>query len=125
MFGTKTIVNQILGVFADNPDAGLISPAYFYVLRNQPNYGLNYDNYERLYMALFGNIPEETCPDYPAGSFFWARTKMLEPLFELDLQIEDFDEEDGQVDGTIAHACLLYTSPSPRDQRGSRMPSSA
>ena len=24
-----------------------------------------------------------------------------------------------------ANACLLYTSPSPRDQRGSRMPSSA
>ena len=24
-----------------------------------------------------------------------------------------------------AHDCLLYTSPSPRDQRGSRMPSSA
>ena len=23
------------------------------------------------------------------------------------------------------HGCLLYTSPSPRDQRGSRMPSSA
>ena len=23
------------------------------------------------------------------------------------------------------HICLLYTSPSPRDQRGSRMPSSA
>ena len=31
-------------------------------------------------------------------------------------------------DRTIVHhltACLLYTSPSPRDQRGSRMPSSA
>ena len=26
---------------------------------------------------------------------------------------------------TQAEACLLYTSPSPRDQRGSRMPSSA
>ena len=26
---------------------------------------------------------------------------------------------------TPAHTCLLYTSPSPRDQRGSRMPSSA
>ena len=29
---------------------------------------------------------------------------------------------------TLAHSgllCLLYTSPSPRDQRGSRMPSSA
>ena len=26
---------------------------------------------------------------------------------------------------TISDPCLLYTSPSPRDQRGSRMPSSA
>ena len=26
---------------------------------------------------------------------------------------------------TKVQACLLYTSPSPRDQRGSRMPSSA
>ena len=36
------------------------------------------------------------------------------------------------IDGALArkydvkkNACLLYTSPSPRDQRGSRMPSSA
>ena len=27
--------------------------------------------------------------------------------------------------GAIFGLCLLYTSPSPRDQRGSRMPSSA
>ena len=27
--------------------------------------------------------------------------------------------------GTIIHSCLLYTSPSPRDKRQSRMPSSA
>ena len=26
---------------------------------------------------------------------------------------------------TVSQPCLLYTSPSPRDQRGSRMPSSA
>ena len=30
--------------------------------------------------------------------------------------------EDGKIE---AIGCLLYTSPSPRDQRGSRMPSSA
>ena len=29
------------------------------------------------------------------------------------------------VINTVASGCLLYTSPSPRDQRGSRMPSSA
>ena len=37
-------------------------------------------------------------------------------------------EEDGLllfIFATIGMTCLLYTSPSPRDQRGSRMPSSA
>ena len=28
-------------------------------------------------------------------------------------------------EATLSYYCLLYTSPSPRDQRGSRMPSSA
>ena len=31
----------------------------------------------------------------------------------------------GRIKSAIKTACLLYTSPSPRDQRGSRMPSSA
>ena len=35
----------------------------------------------------------------------------------------DDDKEDGE--GGEPRGCLLYTSPSPRDQRGSRMPSSA
>ena len=30
-----------------------------------------------------------------------------------------------QSEKGLANYCLLYTSPSPRDQRGSRMPSSA
>ena len=29
------------------------------------------------------------------------------------------------INAAMSEACLLYTSPSPRDQRGSRMPSSA
>ena len=33
--------------------------------------------------------------------------------------------EIGIPDGATSGSCLLYTSPSPRDQRGSRMPSSA
>ena len=33
--------------------------------------------------------------------------------------------EEGTWDGQSVFTCLLYTSPSPRDQRGSRMPSSA
>ena len=32
---------------------------------------------------------------------------------------------DNGVGNALSNVCLLYTSPSPRDQRGSRMPSSA
>ena len=34
-------------------------------------------------------------------------------------------EEDPAIVERLVGLCLLYTSPSPRDQRGSRMPSSA
>ena len=34
-------------------------------------------------------------------------------------------EKIGKEDHSVSKVCLLYTSPSPRDQRGSRMPSSA
>ena len=42
------------------------------------------------------------------------------------VSIEDgLDEQDWDGWADLTKACLLYTSPSPRDQRGSRMPSSA
>ena len=46
----------------------------------------------------------------------------------LSVTIFDAPPDNMLVQGlyeTQADACLLYTSPSPRDQRGSRMPSSA
>ena len=35
------------------------------------------------------------------------------------------DQDKNEAYATLYTVCLLYTSPSPRDQRGSRMPSSA
>ena len=35
------------------------------------------------------------------------------------------DKAIGETRAAVYEGCLLYTSPSPRDQRGSRMPSSA
>ena len=48
--------------------------------------------------------------------------------FEILILSEDgsgFDQITNALDGSTLYSCLLYTSPSPRDQRGSRMPSSA
>ena len=47
-------------------------------------------------------------------------------LLEADQQIPDNLAELGRLtQDPNANICLLYTSPSPRDQRGARMPSSA
>ena len=42
--------------------------------------------------------------DFPAGTMFWARTKALRKFFAPGLTFEDFPPEQGQNDGTIAHA---------------------
>ena len=46
---------------------------------------------------------------------------------QLEVVIPDLPHDQAQALADAAHkvCCLLYTSPSPRDQRGSRMPSSA
>ena len=46
-----------------------------------------------------------------------AKEKVLEEINEL---IEAVEQDSNKI-----HDCLLYTSPSPRDKRQSRMPSSA
>ena len=49
-------------------------------------------------------------------------------LARLDKMVpwrESFDRHGEGNSASHIKACLLYTSPSPRDQRGSRMPSSA
>ena len=48
-------------------------------------------------------------------------------VFERRLTVNDYIERSGGIalKADKNRICLLYTSPSPRDQRGSRMPSSA
>ena len=65
------------------------------------------------------DVPDTAChwyitaPDSTMGEgFSWANA----PWFSVE-GLRDI--------GELHNTCLLYTSPSPRDQRGSRMPSSA
>ena len=54
----------------------------------------------------------------------------VDAVHEYSRQFDKWDPDsfvlsEDEIQECIAQVCLLYTSPSPRDQRGSRMPSSA
>ena len=82
-----------------------------------------------------------TGPSPPGSGVFMALPRSNELKWNLDRFLPDDgvmrvsirawrssdnpDEDASLRLGLSAHTCLLYTSPSPRDQRGSRMPSSA
>ena len=68
-------------------------------------------------MIKFGRFPDKTVPQLGAEAALMA-------LDDCGLQIQDME---ALYCGNLgqASACLLYTSPSPRDRTRSRMPSSA
>lgn len=104
MLGSYSIVDSILEMFCSDKALGLVGPCYHWTLADQPNYGKNISSIQELYRRLGSQsqLPD-SCPDYPAGSFFWSRTSILERLFDIGLTWEDFPEENGLVDGTHAH----------------------
>ena len=61
-------------------------------------------------------------PKYPYRIVIIMGILTIPPIGATQLGWYLYDQQTGFDYGMI---CLLYTSPSPRDQRGSRMPSSA
>lgn len=101
--GSAEKVNDIFDLFK-NGNAGLIYPD---IQEEVPTIAYSWLANEGLGRQLFeeydlGDMPSVF--NYPAGSFFWARTDALRPLFEKGYTYEDFPREQGQTDGTLAHA---------------------
>ena len=66
--------------------------------------------------------------DIPVLGNFYTKHEVDQMIADALEEARRIDEESMRKhnrDATIISICLLYTSPSPRDQRGSRMPSSA
>lgn len=117
---------QIISSFIEDPSLGLISPDG----HTQPMsyyWGANEQRVNSLLnqIGVSGkNLARET---FVSGSMFWVRLESLRPLLDADLTPSDFDDEDGQIDGTLAHAterifsfCVrsagYKTSSAPEDQ---------
>jgi hypothetical protein len=102
ILGAPDIVGGILKRFENDPRLGLVT-AWNY-LRKGP-LELNNPNYEKVRQIAvcmgLENIPPYV---FPAGTMFWARAKALVPLLDAGITREEFPDEQGQRDGTAAHA---------------------
>ena len=80
------------------------------------------------------SLETRECPKCQAtwigGQHYWYTGKKGNELDLAGLVCNNHGDETcinpcAGMEGGVTWDCLLYTSPSPRDQRGSRMPSSA
>lgn len=98
-------VSNVLGVFSQYPEVGMVFPETYRPLKDWIEWGANQSKVEEIMHRLCDGYPEmPDSPEFPAGNMFWARCDSIMDLVDLDWSVEDFDVESGQVDGTTAHA---------------------
>lgn len=110
MFGTSDYILNIINLFADNENLGLISPPpphhgdyYFTQGRDWgPNYVLTVNLADKLRLNV--PISDRKSPIAPLGTCFWFRQKAMKPLMDVKWEYNDFPPEPNGIDGTLLHA---------------------
>lgn len=103
LLDNKQHVKKIIRLFEDRPELGMIaSPSLPYC---RVDIGMNKKQLIPLLRKMGIEITSNEAIDFPVGSMFWARSAALQPLLDLQLGFEDFEDTNPQQrDGTLAHA---------------------
>ena len=104
MFGSAANIQKIYSLLIENNNLGIIYPQIYHRL---PYFACTWLANKSQGQKLLTRMQLPMINgyfNYPVGSMFWAKTNALMPLFDLNLKWEDFPEERGQTDGTLAHA---------------------
>jgi GT2 family glycosyltransferase len=104
LLGSPEIVLSVFDAFDQRPDLGIVASQHFEPVRHWINWGGNFAIACQLAERMGISLSEDTVLDFPSGSMFWARTSALKQLLEANLSYDEFSQETGQIDGTLAHA---------------------
>jgi lipopolysaccharide biosynthesis protein len=100
LFGSRENVERILGAFATDRTLGSVTT--FGNIVGAEHWGGDRHIVDALLRRLELRGRDEL--RFNAGSIYWISGFLLQGLRTLDLTEEDFEEEEGQIDGTTAHA---------------------
>ncbi|WP_158932530.1 rhamnan synthesis F family protein [Acidisphaera sp. S103] len=103
LVGSPAIVRSILEAFHRDQRLGIIMPQHWGPIRHRLDWGSNFIGARNLSRRMGIRLTPAHVIDFPSGSMFWARPAALRPILDLGLRPEDFPEESGQFDGTLAH----------------------
>lgn len=100
---TKQSILQARTTLTNSPEIGILGPAGHLVPMSF-YWGSNANRVEGLACRLGVRPSDLKEMSFVAGTMFFARVQALSPLLNLALSSTDFEDETGQVDGTLAHA---------------------
>ena len=111
LIGSKTITATNLKAL-QSPETGIVYPIENYALslgiQHDSCWGHEDGNYSKAspFLKRFNldHIKRDSQFRFPTGTMFWCKPELLKPILDWDLSWNDFDEEGGQIDGTIAHS---------------------
>lgn len=97
-------IGKMIRTFSDDETVGLIGPSNALLSLSKDDYLVNNRNHLKSCLGRLGLANTPLNFEFIAGSMFWARVDALSMLSDLALSEDDFEEELGQLDGTLAHA---------------------
>ena len=103
LLGSKELVMQYFDLM-DNHNVGLAYPSTYFGVPLIAYSWLSNRGYAETYFKKCGFEIEDRYLNFSAGSMFWCKVDAIRQLFDLNLTWEDFGEEVGKDEGTLAHA---------------------
>lgn len=99
----KNKVDRYFDLIKNNNNIGIIAPAG-HIVSMSAYCGSNKKNVLRISKRLGFCKSDVMREMFVAGTMFYAHVSALKPMIELALTDDDFEVENNQVDGTLAHA---------------------